>query len=266
MKRHTICFGALLFVISSFLYIIFALSARRMHDFQDKCSMCHINVPTESTKRQDLIFVDDVDKLCNRCHIINERMSHPIKVRPNRETPLVMHLDRNGTITCTTCHDVHKEDKTPNGAELTGLLWGHVRGRAFCSLCHSEETSGVNWRHQTAISYAHPYGKLTETAGGSLLDKFSVECLSCHDGTISKGPQVEVKQGVWQHGIGMSHPVGVDYPFSEDFAYPESLPKEVRLFGGKIGCLSCHEIYAKERDMLVMNNRGSRLCLTCHKK
>ena len=258
-------FAALLFLTCS-LYIIFAISSGKMHDFQDKCSMCHVNVPGEDTKGQELIFTDEIDRLCVRCHTINERMSHPIKIRPRKEIPLAAHLDKNAAMTCSTCHDVHKEDKTSDDSELSGLLWGHVRGRAFCSLCHSEETLGAAWRHQTAIPYAHPYGKLIETAGGSLLDKFSAECLSCHDGTISKAPQVEVKQGVWQHGIGMSHPVGVEYPRFGDFTYPESLPEEVRLFDGRIGCLSCHEIYTEEKNMLVMNNRGSRLCLTCHKK
>ncbi len=265
MKKIIPYLGGLLFVICS-LCIILAISAGKKHDFKGKCPMCHVNTPVEGAAGQELIFADEIDRLCGQCHAINERMSHPIKIRPRKETPLAAHLDRNGEMTCATCHDVHKEDKAPDDPELSGLLWGHVRGRAFCSLCHSEETLGAAWKHQTAIPYAHPYGKLVETSEGSLLDKFSAECLSCHDGTISKAPQVEVRQGVWRHGIGMSHPVGVGYPRSGDFAYPESLPKEVRLFDGKVGCLSCHEIYAEEKDMLVMNNKGSRLCLTCHKK
>lgn len=265
MKKFILYCGCLFFIISS-LCLIFALSGRKMHDFQGKCSMCHVNVSGKDAEGQKLIFVDEIDKLCSQCHAINERMSHPIKIRPQKQTPLAAHLDKNGAMTCTTCHDIHKEDKTSDSSELSGLLWGHVKGRAFCSICHGEETSGEKWKHQTAIPYAHPEGKLTERPGGSLVDTFSVECLSCHDGTISKEPQVQVKGGMWQHGIGMSHPIGVDYPRSEDFAYPESLPKEVRLFDGKVGCLSCHEIYAKEKNMLVMNNRGSRLCLSCHKK
>lgn len=265
MKKFIAYLGGLLFVISS-LYIIFAISAGKKHDFEGKCPICHVNTPDKGATGQILIFTNEIDKACGQCHSINERMSHPIKVRPRKGTPLAAHLDKNGTMTCTTCHDVHKEDKTSDDYELSGLLWGHVRGRAFCSLCHSEETLGAAWHHQTAIPYAHPYGKLTETAGGSLLDKFSAECLSCHDGTISKAPQVEVRQGAWQHGIGMSHPVGVEYPRSGDFTYPGSLPASVRLFDGRIGCLSCHEIYSAEKNMLVMNNKGSRLCLTCHKK
>lgn len=265
MKKFILYSGGFLFVTCS-LCVILAISSGKIHDFQGKCSMCHVNIPGKGTEGQKLVFVDEVDRLCSQCHAINERMSHPNKVRPHKETPLAIHLDKNGMMTCTTCHDIHKEDKISDESELSGLLWGHVRGRAFCSLCHTEGALGEKWKHQTAIPYAHPEGKLIESSGGFLLDEFSAECLSCHDGTISKEPQVQVKGGTWQHGIGMSHPIGVDYPRSEDFTYPESLPREVRLFDGKIGCLSCHEIYTKEKNMLVMNNRGSRLCMACHKK
>lgn len=229
--------------------------------------MCHINTPDKDSRLQDLSFTDEVDKLCARCHTINQQKSHPIKIKPSKDIPLAAHLDKNGLITCTTCHDVHKEDKTSNSSELSGLLWGHITGRAFCGLCHNNETLDVKWRHQTAIPFAHSYGKYVSSGGGGQLDKYSRECLSCHDGTISKFPQVEVQQGVWQHKTGTSHPIGIEYPRSGDFAYPGSLPDEIELFDGKVGCLSCHRIYNnRQHNMLVMNNNKSRLCLTCHKK
>lgn len=248
------------------LCLIWAVSSAKMHDFEGKCSICHENIPQENTAGQNLIFKDDIDSLCANCHTLNSAMSHPIRVRPNIDSPLTAHLDKNGQMTCTTCHDVHKEDKTSNAAELSGLLWGHVRGRAFCSLCHNTEDDKINWQHQTAIPFAHSSGKLTQGSGGALLDKYSAECLSCHDGTISKAPHVEVKEGLWQHAIGLSHPVGVDYPSSEEFQDAGSLPKEVRLFDGRVGCLSCHEIYVKRRGLLTMDNSKSRLCFGCHKK
>lgn len=247
-----------LFAISC-LCLIWAISSSKVHDFEGKCTMCHMD-------GQNLTLVDQVDVLCYKCHIMNKEKSHPVNIKPDKAIPLTMHLDKNGQMTCVTCHDVHKEDKTQNKAELSGLLWGHVQGKAFCLLCHNDSKQDATWRHQTAIQYAHPAGKLTETSSGSILDKTSTECLSCHDGTISKFPQVEVRQGVWQHGIGMSHPIGVDYPRSEEFTYAEALPKQIQLFDGKLGCLSCHDIYSKEANMLVMDNRKSKLCLTCHRK
>lgn len=252
--------------IFSCLCIILAVSSFNAHNFEGKCLMCHETIPDKNTKTQNLTFVDGIDKLCSRCHTIDLQKSHPIKVKPDKNIPLMQHLDKDGLLTCTTCHDVHKEDKTANKSEPAGLLWGHIKGRAFCSLCHNKEALDTAWRHQTAIPFAHSSGKLMEVSDGALLDKFSIECLSCHDGTISKFPKVEIKQGVWRHGIGMSHPVGIDYPRSDDFTYIESLPREIELFDGKVGCLSCHQIYNNAPYMLTMDNKGSRLCLSCHRK
>lgn len=264
--KNLLRYGGIFLCLSFCLFTLWAVSNFKMHDFEGKCTLCHSITPDKNNPQQNLVFVDAIDTLCSRCHTINQEKSHPVKVRPEKDIPLAGHLDKDGLLTCTTCHDVHKEDKTKDRSELPGLLWGHVRGRAFCSLCHNKEALDARWRHQTAIPYAHSYGKLIQDEGGSLLDKYSTECLSCHDGTISKVAQVEVRQGVWQHGIGESHPIGVDYPRSGAYASVESLPEEIRLFDGKIGCLSCHEIYNKEPHMLVMNNRKSRLCFTCHKK
>jgi predicted CXXCH cytochrome family protein len=266
MKKILLSSGSIVLFIVCFC-IFRAITGSKMHDFEGKCVMCHTTMPDKDTTTRDLLFVDEIDRLCDKCHTINKQKSHPINVRPNKDIPLKAHLDKNGLLTCTSCHDVHKEDKTSIDSELSGLMWGHVKGRAFCALCHNKEALASDWRHQTALPYAHANGKLLQAPAGARLDKFSTECLSCHDGTLSKTPQVEVTQGVWQHGSGQeSHPIGVEYPRSGDFQYPESLPGEIRLFDGKVGCLSCHEMYSKENNKLALNNNRSRLCFSCHKK
>ena len=265
MKSYTLSYIIFFFVIL-FGCIIGAVTNSKMHDFEGKCGMCHVNIPDNNKSIQDLTFNDEIDKLCEGCHSINKRKSHPINIAPKENIPLGAHLNKNGLLTCTTCHDVHKENKTSNRQELSGLLRGHVKGRAFCQLCHMQRTLTGDWRHQTAITYAHSFGKLTQDREGMLLDKYSIECLSCHDGTISKYPRVEVKQGIWQHTGGSLHPIGIDYPDSQDFVYSGSLPDGIRLFDRKIGCLSCHDMYSKENKKLAMNNKKSRLCLACHKK
>ena len=264
MRTFIIC-CVLIICVSLSLLAIWAASGLKKHNFEGACQTCHVNNPDKNNPEENLVFTNDIESLCAKCHMINQQKSHPINVRPSKDIPLMEHLNKNGLVTCTTCHDVHKEDKTSKASELAGLLRGHTTGRAFCGICHNSGTLETKWRHQTAIQYAHPYGKLIQDPGGAQLDKYSVECLSCHDGTVSKFPRVEVKKGVWQHGMGESHPIGIEYPRSNTLTDRESLPKEVRLFNGRVGCLSCHEIYSKERDMLIMNNRGSRLCLTCHK-
>lgn len=172
MKKYIIYFWvSFLFLIGSF-FIIWALSNFKIHDFAGKCSICHANIPAKDDKVQDMIFVNEIDLLCAQCHTISRQMSHPIKIKPKKDIPLAAHLDKNGQITCSTCHDVHKEDKVSSKFELEGLLWGHTKGKSFCFLCHNQETLGAEWRHQTAIPYAHPLGKLVENAGGFHSDKF----------------------------------------------------------------------------------------------
>lgn len=265
MKKSALILGSSLGALSG-LVLLWAASGWKAHDFEGKCLTCHVTIPEPEARRENLLFVDEMDRLCSACHTVDKTKSHPVNIVPGRELPLAMHLDRQGRLTCATCHDVHKQDKTTDRSEGSGLLWGHVKGRAFCSTCHSPESLGGAWRHQTAIPYAHASGKLIESPSGSLLDRFSTECLSCHDGTFSQSPQAEIRQGLWQHGLGTSHPIGIEYPREGDFTDPAGLPEEIRLFDGRLGCLTCHEVYGQVKNMLVMDNRGSRLCLACHKK
>lgn len=247
-----------------------SLSKVKSHDFAGKCQLCHTSIPKPGASLQDANLIDNVESMCSDCHKLNRKTSHPTGMRPSKPIPLERFLSVNGNMTCITCHAVHKEeDPSFSQMELAGLLRGHAQGRAFCATCHDERLLGSSWRHDMAITYAHMSGELRQKTGGALLDKFSVECLSCHDGTISKAASVDVTEGNFTHGIGLSHPVGVKYPtgFSDkEFVSSESLPEEVRLFNGTVGCLSCHNPYGREKSFLVKSNSRSALCLTCHKK
>ncbi len=243
----------------------------KKHDFTGKCQMCHIQVPPEGASFEEAVgtLSDTSERLCSRCHRMTERLSHPVGVPPQKPVALQRFLDAQGRLSCITCHDTHKEDKEALGtAAVAGLLRGHATGRSFCFSCHNDEILGANWRHKLSVSYAHASGRLEESGSGSL-DPYSVECLSCHDGVISKTESFEISAGDFQHGIGLSHPVGVEYPQmspKNDFIARDALGDEVRLFDGKVGCLSCHTPYGKEKGFLVKNNRGSALCLSCHRK
>ena len=260
-----IAMGGLAFLIRGFLS-----AGSIKHDFTGKCQLCHIEIPEPGTPFEKVTLTDDVQSLCVRCHKINERTSHPTGVQPRTSTAMQRYLDKEGKLTCVTCHDVHKEQNSSfTKQELKGLLRGHAQGRAFCFTCHNDEMLGANWRHRLVISYAHAPGQLSQMERGSPLDKYSLECLSCHDGVISKMTPVEVKAGSFQHGIGLSHPVGVKYPLmgrDSDFAPRDTLPEEIQLFDGAVGCLSCHNPYGNKKHLLVMDNVRSALCLTCHRK
>lgn len=243
----------------------------KKHDFTGKCQMCHTQIPPEGASFEAAAgtLSNTPEILCSRCHQMEERLSHPVGVLPQRPVALQRFLDAQGRLSCITCHDVHKEDGGEYGSgQMAGLLRGHTAGRSFCFTCHNDEVLGANWRHKLSVSYAHASGRLEESGAG-FLDPYSVECLSCHDGVISKTESFEISAGDFQHGIGLSHPVGVEYPLmspKNDFIAPDALGGEVRLFDGKVGCLSCHTPYGKEKGFLVRDNRGSALCLSCHRK
>lgn len=248
--------GCITFVIA------IASNSAKKHDFTGKCQLCHVEIPKSDASYEDMIFVTErIDDLCSNCHKMDKRSSHPTGITPSKQIPLEKYLDKEGRLTCVTCHEVHKEEGD--------LLRGHTQGRSFCFVCHNEELLGVNWRHNLVVTYAHTPGKLAQEQSAGPLDKASIECLGCHDGTISKMAQAEVKGGEFQHGIGLSHPIGIEYPKvsrKNDYIPLDALPEEIQLFDGKISCLSCHNPYTKEKYLLVMDNKRSRLCLACHRK
>lgn len=112
------------------------------------------------------------------------------------------------------------------------------------------------------------------------IDRESMECVSCHKTSLK--PQGSHLFAC--HEEGCTHPIGVDYASASKtragFIDPERLDPAIRLPDGKIGCLACHEKYEKKEHekrsgqgekgrktpLLVMDNEGSRLCLSCHAK
>lgn len=264
--------GIFFFVVVGGLCLIWGIvfARPRIHEFEGKCQICHEAIPATGTPFEDVILKDDAERLCANCHTISQRTSHPVGVKPRTSIPLQRFLDKEGRLTCLTCHDVHKERKSADDREgVEGLLRGHTRGRNFCFVCHNDDILGAKWRHNLVVNYAHSPGRLSQKMMGGPLDEYSVECLSCHDGIISKINTVVVKSGSFEHSIGLSHPVGVEYPTTgrdDEFMPRNNLPEEIKLFNGTVGCLSCHNPYDNKKSYLVMSNFRSALCLTCHRK
>jgi predicted CXXCH cytochrome family protein len=64
-----------------------------------------------------------------------------------------------------------------------------------------------------------------------------------------------------------NHPVGL--PYERATAYggyvaAAVLPPEVRLFDGRVSCLTCHRSYSARHGATVLPTAGSRLCFACH--
>lgn len=108
----------------------------------------------------------------------------------------------------------------------------------------------------------------------------SLVCLGCHDGTVatsaigsSHALLAGVREGFEINGGigGRDHPIGIRYPSNRKDYRTEAFiaaKGKIRLPEGRVECISCHDPHNStgEPKMLVMSNRRSALCLSCHIK
>lgn len=262
-------------MIIAVLTIVFGATALSLwsewssyHNFEGQCLTCHLTNPAEGQEKY--LFIKEISALCISCHSEAVRLSHPVDIKPSMTIPKDFTLDRKGNLTCNSCHTTHK----------TGYGKYHMRtstaGIAFCEICHQGIVDGMPI---TASVSAHLGGstgsRFTSWGQGGYLDELSIECLLCHDGSVATDALVEkpLFAGEYDHtnNIGLSHPIGVSHREATEkyfgaYRKIEKLPQEIRLFDGKVGCVSCHNPYSKLPFNLSMSNEGSALCLACHVK
>ncbi|MGE5190245.1 MAG: hypothetical protein ACM3NF_09330 [Gemmatimonadota bacterium] len=110
---------------------------------QKACIVCHVTQPADGSapsKENNLRFGGDIVALCSSCHEGYKHM-HPVKiaVAPDMKSPEDLPLDKNGKITCITCHDAMEASGVHRRRKLVG--------RALCLNCHvdSDILAQVNW-------------------------------------------------------------------------------------------------------------------------
>lgn len=243
-----------------------ASSTSNPHDFSEQCVACHLVEP--KNKGEKLTFNYEIDYLCNYCHEMSGTNSHPSQIVPSMPMPPGFSVDWQGKMTCATCHDPHLDNWGVNPY----LLRGGVSGRTFCALCHHElQTPGS--QHRIAdIVHAKKEVHLSRNEVGGILDRVSMECISCHDGAVGKVTNFSLsgEATLTYSGPSVSHPIGMNYSesamYNRELRPIENLSPLITLIDGKVGCSSCHNQYSHELTMLVINNKGSALCLECHVK
>jgi predicted CXXCH cytochrome family protein len=258
------------------MIVLWSIQTEKKHNFEGQCNLCHVGMKDPS------VLTREIDRLCLSCHPDNAKRSHPSGIIPSQELPAQYPMMR-GHMVCTSCHFPHPRkgplptagaDTPAAGVTSPGpyMLRSARAGKTFCYSCHRAgfTTEAVD-SHAISINKAHTNPKGLDFDQKQLLDDNSRECLSCHDGTVSTSTHTQIRSLSWQHkkDIGMSHPIGVDYEQvylskQKYFHPPERLDPKITLINGKLGCETCHNHYSKEKKHLVMNNRGSRLCLSCH--
>lgn len=201
--------------------------------------------------------------------------NHPVGVVPSGAVtvPPDWPLDADGSITCTTCHATLPSLDGRSGSMLRRITDPSGDRLAFCATCHTDDSSrSAAAMHWTVVGVAHvrPESDALRAPTG-LLDAQSRQCLSCHDG-VNAGESVNGPGGRGHApliGQGGEHPVGVIYrggraDRGRRLRAASRLPRTVRLPNGRLSCVSCHDLYARDRHRLTVPIEGSALCFTCH--
>ena len=115
-------------------------------------------------------------------------------------------------------------------------------------------------------------GRVFYGADGHIVEVPSITtyCLSCHDGTVAPWRQGRSDQGrgdrMQNNGMPGLHPIEVLYPIGDrGYRATEELPSAMVMTGGCVTCVTCHRLDSEDHE-LVVSNRQSELCLTCHRK
>lgn len=232
------------------------LKAGGTHPANMACSECHL-AKGEITPSNAKTLIAGQEELCKSCHQNAITASHPTGIKPLTETPEKFPLDWKGDMTCSTCHNIH--------GQQPGLPRVDVYGKDLCLSCHDENFFTSMKDEGMSIIVSGHLDARQPLAGN--IDTFSIQCMTCHE-SLSDDLAVGISGNVIRHNSGRSnHPVGMNYQTSMTYGGYRSvaqIPKEVVLPNGKVSCISCHHGYSDNHGKLVMDNKGSKLCFSCH--
>ncbi len=153
---------------------------------------------------------------------------------------------------------------------------GDGRWKDLCTPCHTPHEPKLP---DAAVPGAPPVRFVSYASDPTTLDRSSVLCLSCHDGVTAQDVFSGAHALSWATPVGtstlpisgrVSHPIGVRMPLGDPtYRSPAEVQSSglIKLPGGRVQCISCHDPHNTDRHpaMLVQSNRGSRLCLACHR-
>jgi len=128
--------AAILVLLSGGAGSVLGKSSESPHGLKDPkaCVECHVGIPAEGSsprKESNLRFGGDIVALCSSCHAKYRHM-HPVKIAlsPDMKSPEDLPLDKDGKITCITCHDVMEGHGVVRKRRMVG--------RALCLNCHAD--------------------------------------------------------------------------------------------------------------------------------
>ena len=157
----------------------------------------------------------------------------------------------------------------------------------FCHAPHSKSPRTPLWNRPDPGSYYTLYSSSTLNANPGQPDGSSIQCLSCHDGTVALGAVLSEPQPITMAGgvttmpagntnlgtdLSDDHPVTFVYDANlassdGELADPSTLPSTIPLENNRVECGSCHDAHNNVNgNFLRVSNRNSELCMDCHQK
>jgi predicted CXXCH cytochrome family protein len=152
------------------------------------------------------------------------------------------------------------------GNPVEGIKYGNIT-LAFEGVCGQGEPTVKFWGLRTKQAIF--------TAG---IDMLSADCLCCHDGVgalevrsvYKNNPSDRSHLRSSNQMIGMDHPIGMEYnryvAAGKGYKPLFGISNKMVFVDGKVGCLTCHDPLNPEKGHLVISDRNSALCYTCHDK
>lgn len=106
------------------------------------------------------------------------------------------------------------------------------------------------------------------------IDTVSLDCITCHDGMNTPTHELRAKNASGtSSGIDSlkgGHPIGMHYGSAaytnRELRGIHELDEELVLVDGKVGCLSCHNLFNPKKKHLAKETVRSELCFSCHAK
>ncbi len=220
----------------------------------------------------------DINHSCSQagCHDYNSALSHPVGIKASGRIPPEMPLSSKGQITCLTCHD---ELNGSNPDRFPAFL-RQASGRGLCISCHQNlggtSKKRSHWQFTTKAHLKTDKGQLSPQDSGKLIggiDPESYNCLGCHDNVsaVIAGDNENAAEKIRRRRDMSDHPIGMTYITRasgnrREFNMPLTMDARIRLFDGRVGCGSCHNLYNNRKNNLALPFARGLLCRQCHIK
>jgi len=233
-------------------------SSGMQHMQNADCASCHLGGKTVSEQQAGMLVASQ-EVLCGRCHPNAIKLSHPSGFQPKVKPPAAYPLDWKGDLTCSTCHEVHGNEK--------GLMRGSLQGKDLCFSCHDAAFFKKMRDGGASLMVGHLSSGIDVHA--PMLDGYSRQCMECHGNSADPKLATTVdRNGVARHADGsVNHPVGANYQKASTFGGYRArgvVERKLTLPDGMVSCVSCHQAYKQDHGKLVVTKADSKLCYECH--